>query len=70
MDTCTGAQVVGQKLGYRNGVPAVSDASEEAWMEYLYEQQNFPTNATGVSVTLDAIDPNGNLLNLDTTISD
>jgi hypothetical protein len=70
MDTCTGAQAVGQKLGYGNEVPAVSDASMEAWMEYLYAQQAFPTNATGVQVTLDAIDPNGNFIHLGTTTSD
>jgi hypothetical protein len=70
MDTCTGAKAVGQKLGYANGVPAVSDASEEAWMEYLYEQQNYPTSATGVPVNLDAVDPNGNFIHLGTATSD
>ena len=70
MDTSTGAQATGQKLGYENGVPAVSDSSEEAWMEYIYEQQNYPTNATGVPVNIDAVDPNGNFIHLGTTTSD
>ena len=52
------------------GTPAISDASMEAWMEYLYEQQAQPTNATGVPVTLTAIDPNGNTQNIGTVISD
>jgi hypothetical protein len=43
------------------GTPAVSDASMTQWMEYLYMQKPKPTNATGVQVTLTAIDPNGNL---------
>ena len=39
-------------------------------MEYLYEQQGMPTNATGVEVSLDTIDPNGNLVHIGTVISD
>ena len=50
--------------------PAIADASMEAWMEYLYEDQAQPTNATGVPVTLTAIDPNGNTQNIGTVISD
>ncbi len=51
------------------GTPAISDASMAAWMEYLYMQQPMPNNATGVSVHLTAIDPNGNYQNLGTTTS-
>jgi uncharacterized protein YfaS (alpha-2-macroglobulin family) len=39
-------------------------------MEYLYEQQQEPLNATGVPVTLTYIDPNGNTYTLGTTTSD
>jgi hypothetical protein len=39
-------------------------------MEYLYQQQAKPTDATGVSVSIDAIDPNGNLVHLGDTHSD
>ena len=42
------------------GTPAISEQYMEQWMEYLYEQQSKPTNATGVPVTLTAVDPNGN----------
>jgi hypothetical protein len=40
------------------------------WMAYLYQQQPFPTSATGVPVTLDTIDPNGNLVHIGDVISD
>jgi outer membrane protein assembly factor BamB len=39
--------------------PAVSKDSMTPFMEYLYEQQPKPTNTTGVSVDLVAIDING-----------
>ncbi len=53
------------------GTPAISDASMSAWMEYKYEDQAFPTNATGVPVSLDAIDPNGNYIHIgDVTSND
>ncbi len=69
-DQSPGAKADGWKLGYANGVPAVSDASQEGWMEYLYEQQAIPTNATGVPVSLAAIDPNGNYINIGTATTD
>jgi hypothetical protein len=69
-DQCAGAKEIAEKLGFANGVPAVSDESQEAWMEWLYEQQGKPTNATGVEVSLDAIDPNGNFVHIGTTTSD
>jgi hypothetical protein len=39
-------------------------------MEYLYMQQEIPGDATGVEVSLDAIDPNGNFVHIDTVRSD
>ncbi len=70
-DQSPGALAVSTKMGYGpNGVPAVSDASQEGFMEYLYEQQVMPTNTTGVPVTISAIDPNGNYVNLGTATSD
>ncbi len=52
------------------GTPAISDESMSAWMAYLYEQSPKPTNATGVPVTLTAIDPNGNYQTIGTTTTD
>ena len=52
------------------GTPAIADGSMTPWMEYMYMQQPKPTNATGVEVTLDTIDPNGNFIHIGTTTSD
>ena len=39
-------------------------------MEYVYEQQSKPTNATGVPVSIDVLDSNNNYRNIGTTTSD
>jgi outer membrane protein assembly factor BamB len=52
------------------GTPAISDESMSPWMEYLYMQQPKPTNATGVTVLLQTLDPNGNLYDIGTATSD
>ena len=52
------------------GTPAIGDASMEAWMEYMFQQRPKPANATGVSVELSAIDPNGNYISIGNTTSD
>jgi hypothetical protein len=41
-----------------------------AWMEYMYQQQPKPTNATGVPVELFVVDANGNYRSIGTTTSD
>ncbi|MCW4045147.1 MAG: PQQ-like beta-propeller repeat protein [Candidatus Bathyarchaeota archaeon] len=69
-DQCAGAKAIAEQLGYVNGVPAISDDDMQAWMQYLYEQQTYPTNARGVEVALDALDPNGNFVHIDTVTSD
>jgi hypothetical protein len=45
----------------QRGSPAIADASMTACMEYLHMQQPKPTNATGVKVTLTAIDSDGKI---------
>jgi hypothetical protein len=52
------------------GTAAISDASMTNWMEYLYHQQPMPTNAKGVEVSIDTLDPNGNLVHIGNTTSD
>ncbi len=52
------------------GTPAISDADMEAWMEYMFQQRPIPLNATGVPVSLDAIDPNGNYIHIGNVTSD
>jgi len=54
---------------FPNGLPAVSDDSMEAWMEYAYQQQVKPIDATGVDVTISVIDPNGNSYEVGTATS-
>ena len=55
---------------FPNGLPAVSEDSMEAWMEYAYMQQIKPTSTTGVEVTLAIVDSNGNYRTIGTTTSD
>jgi outer membrane protein assembly factor BamB len=52
------------------GTPAIADECMTPWMEYLYMQQPKPTNATGVLVSIDVIDSNGNYRNIGTPTSD
>ncbi len=52
------------------GTPAISDDSMSVWMEYLYMQQQKPTNATGVPVTINVLDSNGNYRQIGSTNTD
>jgi outer membrane protein assembly factor BamB len=61
--------VTDQSAGAKD-TPAISDESMDAWMLYLYMQFPRPSNATGVAVTLDAIDPNNNYIHIGDTTSD
>ena len=70
MDVSAGTQQSTIEPRFPNGVPAVSDASESAWMEYVYMQNPKPSDASGVPVSIDAIDPNGNSIHLGDTHSD
>jgi hypothetical protein len=69
-DQSAGTKDSDRTARFPNGVPAVSDASQSNWMEYVYEQQPKPTNATGVTVTLSVMDANGNQRTIGTTTSD
>ncbi len=60
----------GSKDFILKGTPAISDEDMEAWMEYMFHQQPKPANAKGVPVSLDTIDPNGNLVHIGNTTSD
>ncbi len=70
LDISAGTQQTQQKADFPYGVPAVSDDSQSAWMQYVYEQQPMPYNATGVPVTLSVLDSNGNFRQIGTTTSD
>lgn len=70
IDISPGTQDYRLSARFPDGVPAVSDASMSKWMEYLYMQQPLPADATGVEVSLDVIDENGNYRNIGKTTSD
>ena len=69
-DTSAGTKSLAISSRFPNGVPAISDESMTPWMEYLWHQQAMPSNATGVEVTLDVLDANGNYRNIGKTTSD
>lgn len=70
IDISAGTKDSDRTARFPHGVPAVSDESMSAWMEYVYMQQPKPTNATGVPVTISVLDPNGNAYTVGETISD
>jgi outer membrane protein assembly factor BamB len=70
MDISAGTKQNQQAADFPNGVPAVSDASQSDWMPYVYMQKPKPTNTTGVSVTIDVVDANGNFRNIGKTTTD
>ncbi len=69
-DTSPGTEDSNRVARFPNGVPAISDDNQSAWMEYVYMQQPKPTDATGVDVVLSVFDPNGNCYPVATTTSD
>jgi outer membrane protein assembly factor BamB len=68
-DISAGTKQKEQAARFPNGVPAMSDDSQSAWMEYVYMQKPRPTDATGVTVTLSVIDTNGNYREIGETTS-
>jgi hypothetical protein len=74
LDTSPVSSSATLKAMFANGVPAISDADMSVWMDYLHMQNstllNNPPKCTGVPVTMTAVDPNGNTVNLGTTTSD
>jgi hypothetical protein len=70
MDVSAGTKQDEQAANFPNGVPCVSDASMKDWMGYVYQQMAHPASATGVTVTIDAVDPNNNFVHLGVATSD
>ncbi|MCW3994994.1 MAG: PQQ-binding-like beta-propeller repeat protein [Candidatus Bathyarchaeota archaeon] len=69
-DIAAGTRQTEQAGRFPNGVPAVSDESMSAWMEYVYMQKPRPSDVTGVTINLSVIDGNGNLRPIGSTVSD
>ncbi|MCW4002927.1 MAG: hypothetical protein NWE95_03320 [Candidatus Bathyarchaeota archaeon] len=70
LDVSTGTTDSDRSARFPNGVACVSDESQSDWMEYVYMQQEKPTNATGVTVQLYVLDANGNSRSIGTTTTD
>jgi len=70
MDISAGTTQTTQAADFPNGVPCSSDASMKDWMGYVYQQKPLPTNFTGVPVTVDVLDSNGNYRNIGTATTD
>jgi hypothetical protein len=70
MDISAGSKQEAPAARFANGLPCVSETSQQVWMEYVYMQQPRPNNATGVPIQLDVLDSNGNYRNIGTTTSD
>ncbi|MGD6932751.1 MAG: PQQ-binding-like beta-propeller repeat protein [Candidatus Bathyarchaeia archaeon] len=69
-DISPGTESSSIAMRFPNGVPVVSDASMSDWMLYVYKQFAQPMDTTGVSVSIDAVDPNGNYIHLGDTTTD
>ena len=70
MDISAGTKQNEQAARFPAGVPAMSDESQSAWMEYIYMQKPKPTDATGVTVDVSVVDANGNFRSIGTTTTD
>ena len=69
-DISSGTTQDEQSVRFPNGIPVSSDASMREWMGYVYQQKPLPANATGVAVSLDVVDANGNSRNIGVTTTD
>ena len=69
-DISAGTQGEEQLARFPHGVPAVSDESMSAWMEYIYTQKPKPTSVTGVTVELFILDSNNNYRSIGVTTTD
>jgi hypothetical protein len=70
LDISSGTTQTKVAARFPNGVPVASDASESSWMEYVYMDQDKPSNFTGVQVAISVIDANGNYRTIGTTTTD
>jgi hypothetical protein len=69
IDVSPGTKQKSVELRFPKGVPAISDAHQGEWMKYVYAQFPMP-QATGVAVSIDAVDPNGNFIHVGDATSD
>ncbi len=70
MDISAGTNQDQQAADFPKGVPVASDASMKDWMGYVYQQKPLPNNFTGVPVTINVLDSNGNYRTIGTATTD
>jgi hypothetical protein len=70
MDVSPGTKDTALVARFPKGVPAVSDDSMTDWMKYVHQQFPRPSDASGVEVRIESVDPNGNYQNYGTTTTD
>jgi len=69
-DISAGSKQEAVAANYPNGLPCVSEESQRLFMESVYMQQPAQSNTTGVPITIDVLDSNGNYRTIGTTTSD
>jgi len=69
-DVSPGTKDSGLTERFPNGVPAISDEDMTDWMKYVYLQFARPTDATGVPVRIEIVDPNNQYSWIGTATSD
>jgi hypothetical protein len=69
-DISSGTKQDEQAARFPAGVPVAADTCMTEWMAYVYQQQEKPTNFTGVQVALSVVDANGNYRTIGTTTTD
>ncbi len=69
-DISAGAKQTQQTANFPAGVPCSSDASMKDWMGYVYQQKPLPSNFTGVYVTINVVDANGNFRSIGNATTD
>ncbi len=69
-DLASGSNQEAVAARFPHGLPVVSDDTMTPFMEYVYMQQEKPTDTKGVPIALNVVDANGNYRNIGTTVSD
>jgi len=70
MDISSGAEQDGVVERFPQGLPSIDCEDMTEWMKHVYLQYPTFSDVTGVTVKLEAVDPNGNYQNVGTTTSD
>jgi hypothetical protein len=70
VDLSPGSMQDEQAKRFPHGLPAVSDDSMGAWMEYVYMKKPFPEEVVGVEVNVTAIDQDDNYIHIGTVMSE